>query len=163
MNFGDPASVFGYLIPLGSVVAITIASLIQRRMEVKGGTNRLPVDLSMLYQSGATAVVIFFPAFVAEGFSAQWETPFIYTMAWLILAVSLGGYALMWLLIQRLEATRVASLFYLGPPVTMLMAWIAFGDTLRGTDVVGLLVVSIGVLLTQVKWKLRLKRFVVKN
>jgi drug/metabolite transporter (DMT)-like permease len=59
----------------------------------------------------------------------------------------------MWLLIQRMDATRVASLFYLGPPVTMLMAWITFGDTLRGTDVVGLLVVLIGVLLTQSKLK----------
>ena len=163
MNFNDPASVFGYLIPLGSVVAITIASLIQRRMEVKEGTKRLPVDLSILYQGGATAAVLVLPAFFGEGFAAQWETPFIYTMAWLILAVSLGGYGLMWLLIQRMEATRVASLFYLGPPVTMLMAWIAFGDTLRGTDIVGLLVVFMGVLLTQLKWKPRLKRFVVKN
>jgi len=163
MDFHEPSSVFGYLIPLGSVVAITIASLIQRRMEVKGGTNRLPVDLSMLYQSGATAVVMFFPAFLAEGLSAQWETPFIYTMIWLILAVSLGGYALMWLLIQQIDATRVASLFYLGPPVTMLMAWVAFGDTLRGTDIVGLLVVFMGVLLTQINKMPGLKNMVVKN
>jgi len=163
MNFNEPASVFGYLIPLGSVVAITIASLIQRRMEVKGGTHRLPVDLSMLYQSGATAVVLVLPAFWAEGFAAQWEAPFIYTMIWLILAVSLGGYALMWMLIQRMDATRVASLFYLGPPVTMLMAWVAFGDTLRGTDIVGLLVVFMGVLLTQIKRIPSLKSMVVKN
>ena len=55
----------------------------------------------------------------------------------------------MWLLIERIDATRVASLFYLGPPVTMLMAWIAFGDTLKLVDVIGLIVVFAGVLLAQ--------------
>jgi len=48
-----------------------------------------------------------------------------------------------------MDATRVASLFYLGPPVTMLMAWIAFGDRVLMTDIVGLGVVAVGVLLSQ--------------
>lgn len=71
-------------------------------------------------------------------------------MAWLIVAVSLGAYALMWLLLARMDATRVASLFYFGPPVTMVMAWIAFGDTLQQMDVVGLIVVGVGVLIAQI-------------
>ncbi|WP_083985177.1 EamA family transporter [Geofilum rubicundum] len=58
----------------------------------------------------------------------------------------------MWILIKRIDATRVASLFYMGPPVTMLMAWMVVGDTLLLMDVIGLLVVLIGVLLTQVKF-----------
>ena len=37
-----------------------------------------------------------------------------------------------------------------GPPVTMVMAWAAFGDRLQLMDVVGLIVVAVGVLLTQV-------------
>ena len=69
---------------------------------------------------------------------------------WLIVAVSLAAYTLMWLLLARIDATRVASLFYLGPPVTMVMAWAAFGDRLQLMDVVGLIVVAVGVLLTQV-------------
>lgn len=72
-------------------------------------------------------------------------------MFWLIVGVSLGAYALMWLLIERMDATRVACLFYFGPPVTMLMAWIAFGDTLTFMDIMGLIVVFAGVLLTQKK------------
>jgi len=39
----------------------------------------------------------------------------------------------------------VASLFYLSPPVTMLMAWIAFGDTVNATDLLGLAVAGVGV------------------
>jgi len=57
----------------------------------------------------------------------------------------------MWLLIERMDATRVASLFYFGPPPTMLMAWIAFGDTLTFMDILGVIVVFAGVLLIQKK------------
>ena len=57
------------------------------------------------------------------------------------------------LLIKRVQATRVASLFYLGPPVTMLMAWAVFGDQIKLMDVAGLTIVFIGVLLTQIRVK----------
>ncbi len=153
MDINEPTSVFGYLIPLGSVIAITVASLIQRRMEVMEEKMILPVDLEMFYQCMATALATLAPAFFLENFTAQWEPPFIYTMVWLILAVSLGGYVLMWLLLKQESAPRVASLFYLGPPVTMLMTWIFFGDTLIWVDVIGLLVVLAGVMLTHVKFR----------
>lgn len=153
MDFGSYTSVFGYLVPLGSVIGITAASLIQRRMEINTRTSKLPVDLSLFYQSIATTLALALPAIFVEKFSVQWEPEFIYTMMWLIIAVSLGAYALMWLLIERLDATRVASLFYLGPPVTMLMAWAAFGDTVQMMDIVGLTIVFLGVLLTQFKQK----------
>jgi drug/metabolite transporter (DMT)-like permease len=66
-----------------------------------------------------------------------------------VVAVSLGAYALMWVLLARMDATRVASLFFLGPPVTMVMAWVAFGDTLRATDVLGLVIAGAGAALVQ--------------
>jgi len=122
-------------------------------MEVNTSKLRLPMDLMLFYQCLATTAVLFIPAVFMEELSAQWTTPFIYTMIWLILAVSLGAYALMWLLIERIDATRVASLFYLGPPVTMLMAWVTFGDTPKIIDILGLIVVLTGVLVTQMRPK----------
>jgi drug/metabolite transporter (DMT)-like permease len=147
MDFRSYSSVFGYLIPFGSVIAITAATLIQRRVEVRKAAAKLPVDLALFYQSLATTVALALPAILAEGLATQWEPGFIYAMIWLTLMVSLGAYALMWLLIERIDATRVASLFYLGPPVTMIMAWIAFGDVLIAADVIGLIVVLLGVVL----------------
>jgi len=149
IDFSNPASVFGYFIPLGSVIAITAASLIQRKMQVSKTSYKLPVDLALFYQSLATTVALALPAILIEHLHTEWNPEFIATMLWLILGVSLGAYALMWLLIERIDATRVASLFYFGPPVTMLMAWIAFGDTLRLTDIIGLAVVFVGVFFAQ--------------
>jgi len=149
IDFSSYQSIFGYLIPLGSVAGITVASLIQRRMEIKYGANTLPIPEKLFYQSVATAAALAIPALFVEQLYTEWEPVFIYTMIWLILVVSLGAYALMWLLIERIDATKVASLFYLGPPVTMIMAWIAFGDTVTAMDITGLTIVFAGVLLTQ--------------
>lgn len=144
----DARSVVGYLLPLGSVVAITAASLMQRRVELSQPHQKLPIDLDLFYQALGTTLVVAVPALWLEHLYTRWSPAFIATLLWLILAVSLAAYALMWLLIRRFDATRVASLFYLGPPLTMLMAWMAFGDTLQLMDIVGLAVVLVGVALS---------------
>ena len=147
IDFGDYASILGYLLPLGSVVGITAATLIQRRLEIIYSSYKLPVDQALFYQSLATTLALALPAIFAENLAARWEPELIYTLAWLVVAVSLGAYTLMWLLIERLDATRVASFFYLGPPVTMVMAWLAFGDEVETMDIVGLTIVFAGVVL----------------
>ena len=151
VDFNAPASVFGYFIPIGSVAAITVATLIQRKMDISTTNYHLPLDLTLFYQSLATMVALAIPAILVEHLETRWEPEFVFAMLWLTVGVSLGAYALMWLLIERMDATRVASLFYLGPPVTMLMAWIAFGDTLQLMDIIGLAVVFAGVALTYIK------------
>ncbi|PWG61180.1 DMT family transporter [Sediminicurvatus halobius] len=140
-----------YLIPLGSVVGITAASIIERR-QVKGrGDHQPELLLSMLIQSAATAIAMLPLAWFFEGFATDWTLSFVATTAWLIFGVSLGAYGAMWMLLRRTDATRVASLFYLSPPVTMFMAWIMIGDTPRAGDFLGLCVAGLGVLL--VYWR----------
>tara|TARA_R100001369_G_scaffold30386_1_gene54027 strand:+ start:410 stop:1291 length:882 start_codon:yes stop_codon:yes gene_type:complete len=148
IDFSNSSSIFGYLIPLGSVIGITIATLIQRKMEINDKNEKLPLDQTLFYQSLATMLALAIPSIFVEKLAVEWVSEFTFAMIWLILAVSLGAYILMWRLIERLDATRVASLFYLGPPVTMLMAWVAFGDTIKIMDIVGLSVVFLGVILT---------------
>lgn len=147
----DAAPLWGYLLPLGSVAAITIASLAQRLRATAGAS--LPMDTLLLYQSIASTVVLFPLAILLEGLATEWTPVFVSALAWVTVPVSLGAYALMWMLIARTDATRVASLFYFGPPVTMLMAWIAFGDVLRLTDIIALAVTAVGIVLVQ--WRQR--------
>ena len=55
-------------------------------------------------------------------------------MAWSVLALTLGGSSLLYLLIQRGAATAVTSLLYLVPPCTALMAWVLFGEPITVAD-----------------------------
>jgi drug/metabolite transporter (DMT)-like permease len=150
-EFSDSGSIFGYFIPFGSVAAITGASLIQRRLQVRRHAHRLAVDVGLFYQSLGVSLAVTVPAILFEGLTTEWTPEFMGALSWLILAVSLLAYGLMWLLIARIDATRVASLFYFGPPVTMIMAWLAFGDQLLATDLMGMGITFLGVILTQLK------------
>jgi len=147
LSLDSTAPWVGYLLPFGSVVGITVASLLQRRWHQSGAARPLALDTTLLIQSVATALAVLGPAWWVEGFWTRWTPPFVATLAWLIVAVSLGAYSTMWRLLARQEATRVATLFYLSPPVTMLMAWLAFGDAVTLTDLLGLGVAAAGVVL----------------
>jgi drug/metabolite transporter (DMT)-like permease len=151
VNFQDPHQIFAWFIPLGSVIAITLASLYQRKINLQKKHRNHPLPLSLFYQSLATTLAVAIPAVFLENLSVEWNPVFISSLIWLVLGVSLGAYALMWILIDRLDATKVASLFYLGPPVTMLMAWIAFGDTIEFIDLAGMALVIFGVGLTYLR------------
>ena len=151
VNFQNPSEVFAWFIPLGSVIAITIASLFQRKISLKKDYPHIPKILALFYQSLGTTLAVTLPAVLGEKLSVEWEPVFVSSMIWLVIGVSLGAYSLMWILIDRIDATRVASLFYLGPPVTMLMAWVAFGDKVQVIDLTGLALVFAGVFMTYLK------------
>ena len=154
VDFQNSSEVFAWLIPIGSVVAITAASLYQRKISLEEDYEDIPKGLSLFYQSMATTLAVIFPAILSESLSVDWNPVFISAMIWLVVGVSLGAYTLMWILIDRIDATKVASLFYLGPPVTMLMAWMALGDNVQKMDLLGLGLVFFGVILTYLKFPL---------
>lgn len=58
-------------------------------------------------------------------------------LAWSILVVGLGGYALYFVLLRRLPASSAAALQLLAPPVAALLGWALLGETLRLTDIAG--------------------------
>ncbi len=66
-----------------------------------------------------------------------------------MVVLSLGAMTVLWLLIRAQAATQVASLFFIVPPVTALVAWPLFGETLNLKSVVGMLLVVGGVLLVK--------------
>ncbi|HIP79671.1 MAG TPA: EamA/RhaT family transporter, partial [Kiloniellaceae bacterium] len=73
------------------------------------------------------------------------EPAFALAVAWFILFSTLGGYGLYWLCLRRTTATRVASLIYLTPPVTMVWAWAMFGEALTLAGIAGFALCLLGV------------------
>lgn len=149
IEFKNSDSVLAYGAPFVSVMAITIASLIERRIEITGGQDRLPLRLNLFFQCLGAALIVTFPAIGLEELETVWNPSFVVSLIWLSFGVSFGAYGVMWILIKRIDATRVATLFYFGPPVTLLIAWLAFGDRIETTDLVGLAIIAAGVVLSQ--------------
>jgi drug/metabolite transporter (DMT)-like permease len=76
-----------------------------------------------------------------------WNLPFAGALAWLVLVLSIAAVMLLMALIRRGAASRVASLFYLVPPVTAVEAWLFFGEALGIPALAGMVLAAGGVAL----------------
>ncbi|MDB5939391.1 MAG: protein of unknown function transrane, partial [Polaromonas sp.] len=93
----------------------------------------------------AAALLFTLPFSFMETEAIVWNTEFIGAMAWSVLALTLGGSSLLYLLIQRGAATAVTSLLYLVPPTTAVMAWLLFGESITLATVAGTALTALGV------------------
>jgi drug/metabolite transporter (DMT)-like permease len=95
----------------------------------------------------AAAFVVCLPLALLETEPMDWHANLVLAMAWSVGVLTLGGSSLLYLLIQRDEATTVTSLLYLVPPCTALMAWAMFGESLTPVMMAGMALTVIGVAL----------------
>ena len=80
-----------------------------------------------------TAILTALAVALFEDFRIEWTGDFIFALGWLVLVLSLGAISLLNLLIRSGSAVNVASLFYLTPLSTALIAWAVFGEKLTLT------------------------------
>ena len=94
-------------------------------------------------------MTIFFSlgAWLFETNVVHWTTEFILALTWLAVVLSIGSIGLLYWLIRRSAATSVASLFYLVPAVTALMAYVLFGEKLNAVAIAGMIACVTAVLL----------------
>lgn len=126
---------------LGALVAITVGTLYQKR-HVRSNDVRTATLIQLLAALAVTA-----PLALLETEPVRWHPQLVGALAWSVLALTLGGSSLLFLLIQRGAATRVTSLLYLVPPCTALQAWWLFGEALTPLVLAGLALTAIGVAL----------------
>ena len=93
----------------------------------------------------AAALVVTLPLALFETEAINWNPHFLSAMAWSVLALTLGGSSLLYLLIQRGAATAVTSLLYLVPPTTALMAWLLFDEPITVATIAGTAITALGV------------------
>ena len=88
-------------------------------------------------------------ALLTETTQVHWSGHFVFALGWLVLVLSIGAVSLLNVLIRRGSAVNVASLFYLTPPTTALIAWGLFGETLTGVSMLGMALAAVGVWLAR--------------
>lgn len=84
-----------------------------------------------------------------ESMHIVWNGSFAFALGWLVLVLSIGAISLLNWLIRHGESVGVASLFYLTPPTTALMAFALFGERLTPLAIAGMAVVAAGVVLAR--------------
>ena len=132
-----------FALALFALASITTGTLYQKRF-VAPCDVRTANCVQLLAALVVTLPLAFLEALLSSG-SVDWQLELIGAMAWSVLALTLGGSSLLYLLIQRGAATQVTSLMYLVPPCTALLAWWLFGETLTLRMALGLVLAAVGV------------------
>jgi drug/metabolite transporter (DMT)-like permease len=128
-----------FLLAVGALLSITAGTIYQKRFLA-------PCDVrtaSLVQLCAAFAVTL--PLTLLETESMRWNGELAGAMAWSVLALTLGGSSLLYLLIHRGAATAVSSLMYLVPPCTAVMAWLLFGEAITVLTVAGIALAALGV------------------
>ncbi len=127
---------------VAALLAITAATLYQKRFVV--GAD---VRSSQVVQFLAASVVAA-PLAWLEPSSIVWNAESIGAMAWSVLVLTFAGNSLLFMLVQRGEALKVATLIYLVPPCTAALGFLLFRETLSLPMVLGFALVLLSVWLT---------------
>lgn len=100
-------------------------------------------------QFGAAWLATLPVVLLTGGLQVVWTGEFIFALSWLVLVLSMGAIGLLNHLIRSGTSVNVASLFYLVPPSTAVIAWLLFGEILTPIQVLGLAVAVTGVALVR--------------
>lgn len=134
-------SLTSVLMSVAALVSITLGTLYQKRF-----TPVFDIRMGSAIQFAAALLLVVPVALLTETREVDWTTELVGALLWSILALSLGATSLLFVLIRRGAATKVASLMYLTPGVTAVMAWILFGEDFTLLMVLGILLTAFGVL-----------------
>ncbi len=142
-KFGQGGEADGLTMSLaiGALFSITLGTLYQKRF-----VTPCDVRTASAVQLGA-AFLVTLPLALLELEVMHWNTELAGAMAWSVLALTLGGSSLLYLLIQRGAATAVTSLMYLVPPMTAFMAWVLFAEPITAVTLAGTVLTAVGVAL----------------
>jgi drug/metabolite transporter (DMT)-like permease len=136
------APAVGWIASLMSLIGITLGTLYQKRY-----CGRIDWRAGNLVQYIGAGLLFALGAYAFEIREIHWSGELVFAMAWRVIVLSLAAVGLMYWLIRRSAATGFASLFYLVPAVTALMAYILFGEKLDALSIAGMLICAVGVVL----------------
>lgn len=127
---------------IAALAGISVGTLYQKRF----GQN---VNLlgGSLCQYISTALLMAVLALTFEECTATWNLQLILALAWLIGGISVTAILLLMYMIREGETSRVASYFYLVPPVASLEAWLLFDEKLSLLSICAIAVTVLGVFL----------------
>jgi drug/metabolite transporter (DMT)-like permease len=135
-----PSPWVAVLLALAALGGITTATLFEKWHGMKtdpvvGGVVQYVVGFAVLLPT----------AYFTETMVIDWQPEFIIAIAYLVIANSIISIGLYIALLQRGDATRISSLFYLVPPLAMVFAWALLREAVTPLAGAGFALSALGV------------------
>lgn len=123
-----------------AVFGISIGTVYQKRF-----ASGIDIGATTAWQYAGALIPFGLLAFLFETREIEWTGQFVFALAWLVVVLSIGAVGLLMLLIRNRSAASTASLFYLVPGVTAVIAHYLFGEELQTIQLIGMAVVMAAV------------------
>lgn len=135
----------GTILCLIAVVALTVATLVVRGA---GASRNMFMMVGIQMAVGAIALLI--PAAVMEwGRPIAWSWRLVAAFIYTVIAPGLAATFIWFLLVNRIGAVRAATFHFLSPIFGVTIAAVLLGERFGVTDVVGAVIVAVGILMVQ--------------
>ena len=133
---------FALAVNMGAMLSVTFGSFYQKRFIAAGD---LRTTAMLQYVGAAPALLV--AAYLLEPMHLAISWTSLATMAWSVIAISLGAIMLYLWLIRNGAVSKSANLIYLVPAASALEAWVLFGERLNVFQMAGIAITVAGVAL----------------
>jgi drug/metabolite transporter (DMT)-like permease len=142
VDMGD-VPLWAYGLPVLGTLSLALATLMQKR----SAAVAMPVYQSLCIQCLSAAAIFAVPAWREGGVLPVMDGGFVGGILWLVFVATFGAWSLYYLALRKSSPARVTAILYLSPPVTMIWAFLMFGEPLSWAMALGLLVSLAGILI----------------
>lgn len=125
-------------------LALAIATIVMRGV-VSGGNLMMVVGLQMLVGS----IFLTVPALAFEDFTVNWSWSLILAFAYTVLVPGLAATVIWFNLVSRIGGVKAATFHFLNPFFGVAVAAVLLGEALGLLDLVGVAVITVGILAVQ--------------
>ena len=138
---GMQEDLHGTLLVTGGLVALVAGTLLYKRLKPSSG---LWTSTGIQSLAGAVALLPFALANESLG-DARMTASLFWSMAYMIVAVSMRGYYLWFMILGRASATSASALHFLMPPLGLLFGWLVLGEAVSWLDLLGIVPIAFGI------------------
>lgn len=144
----------GVLLVLGALLSLTVGTLLYKRLP-----QSIPMAQAIAVQLLSGGLLVGLASGVSEPWAAITPTPsFLAALAYLVVPVSIGSYALWFMLLERGSASAASAWHFLVPPVGLFLGWLVLDEPLQPMDLLGALPVVVAIALVTLPGRAPLPR-----
>ena len=138
------ADFYGIALCFIAVASLTVATLMVRGAS-SGGNLLMIVGLQMLVGAGFLVI----PGLMFDQPEVTWSVKLVLAFSYTVLMPGLVATFIWFWLVQRIGAVKAATFHFLNPFFGVLIAAVLLGETLRVWDIVGVVIIMVGILSVQ--------------
>jgi len=139
-NVGS-TNVLGVLLVLGGALSFALGSVVSRPLDAG-----LPIQTTQAWAMLLGALCLLLVGFLrGESLSGvAWNATSVGSLLYLSLVAGAGGYLLYFVLLERASPTEINLVGYAEPAVATLVSWVALGQVVEETTIVGFAAILLG-------------------